>query len=107
MREMPATEAGPESGGAFQPLEKDVILNVVLAALHSHKDLAARQSTNRLLHDADARGGLAQAFAELAAHGRRKDIRDATAERLQGLQGLALGQGIARKPRYELGERWH
>lgn len=30
------------SGGAFQPLEKDVILNVVVAALHSHQDLAAR-----------------------------------------------------------------
>ena len=29
---------------------------VVLAALHSHQDLAARQSANRLLHDADARG---------------------------------------------------
>jgi hypothetical protein len=47
---------GRESGGALQPLEKDVILNVVLAALDSHRDLAARQSANRLLHDADARG---------------------------------------------------
>ena len=55
-----------ESGGAFQPLEKDVILNVVLAALHSNKDLAARQSTNRLLHDANARGGLTQAFLGLS-----------------------------------------
>jgi len=72
-----------ESGRTFQPLEKDVILNVVLAALHSHQDLAARQSANRLLHDADARGGLAQAFAELAAHRRRKDIRDATGDQLQ------------------------
>jgi hypothetical protein len=51
---MPAREAGAESGGALQPLEKDVILNVVLAALHSHQDLAARYLANRLLYDADA-----------------------------------------------------
>src|ERR1700722_10102496 len=71
------------SGGAFQPLEKDVILNVVLAALHSHQNFAARQSANRLLHDADARGRFAQAFAELAAHRGRKDVRDATGDQLQ------------------------
>jgi len=56
---------------------------VVLTALHSHQDLATRQSANCLLHDADTRGGLAQALAELAAHRRRKDIRDATGNQLQ------------------------
>jgi hypothetical protein len=71
-----------ESGGTFQPLEKDVILNVVLAALHSHQDLAAHQSTNRLLHDADARGRLAQAFAELAAHRRQLTVKVCAAELL-------------------------
>ena len=32
--------------GAFQPLEKNVILDVVFIALDSHQDLAARQSAN-------------------------------------------------------------
>jgi hypothetical protein len=50
---------------ALQPLEEDVILNVILAALHSRQDLAAHQSTNSLLHEADARGGLAQAFGRM------------------------------------------
>jgi hypothetical protein len=44
-----------ESSGAFQPVEKHVILDVVFAALHSHQDLATRQSANSLLHGADAR----------------------------------------------------
>jgi hypothetical protein len=59
---------GLESGGAFQPLEKDVILDVIFAAFHSHQDVAARQSANGLLHDADARSTFAQSFADLTAH---------------------------------------
>jgi hypothetical protein len=60
-----------ESSGAFQPLEKDVILDVVFAAFHSHQNFATRQSANGLLHDADARITFAQSFADLTAHCRR------------------------------------
>jgi len=41
--------------GRFSPLEKDVILDVIFAAFHSHQDVAARQTANGLLHGADAR----------------------------------------------------
>jgi hypothetical protein len=51
-----------ESGGAFQPLEKDVILDVVFAAFQSHRDFVAREAANgffawrRFIPNADNRG---------------------------------------------------
>src|SRR5258708_24867862 len=79
-----ASGSGPSRfGGALQPRERDVILNVILAALRSHQEIAARQGASRLLPDADAGCRPAQAFAELAAHRRRKNIRDATGNQLQ------------------------
>jgi len=48
----------PKSGGAFQPLEKDFILDVVFAALHSHQDVVARALSGGRCGHAMCRGHL-------------------------------------------------